>query len=778
MKLRTKTILFFGTFLFVIALAIFFYAKNYVGGIYQQQAINDVRIITEQSESAYLAFLGSLKVRVLDWTSDNTVRTISKAILNAPAGTSERARLAKEFTTYVNEKKMPFDKAIFLTDLLDKNGVVIASTRPERIGKDERSEEQAHHKVHDFDGTINSQFGEVFFGTIILNGDNYLGPTLNVAARLFDVSPDGNHKPIDAVLLVYYSNITAIANMLGSGASAYAGLPAVTGRKTSGALFEGYKTSDLYLVNNERYLVTHSRTVKDVYVAKQKVDTLPVRECLENGKEISEEYDNYQGVRVLGSSMCFQKEGIVVLMEVQKDEIFAPLTMLVRVTAIGGTLSLAFGILIIILFIRRPLARINDVVLVAKQVAQGDLDTQVEVGTNDELGYLATSFNAMIASVRNTQKELRAEKNKAEEEKKKDEALLAGLGEGMIATDNDGIIIKINNAAEKMLGLKSADVIGKKLVDAVEALDENNVEIPDEQRIINSALKGATSSTLKYQYKRKNDGYFPIALIWTPAILDGKVIGAIGVFRDITREKEIEKTRVDLLSLASHQLRTPLSGTKWLIETLKRGLHGPLTPGQAEYLDEIYKINERMTSLVHDMLDVLRMEGDSAQAKKESVSTKKLLSDVFETLHSTAESKQITVRIPESADFQIETDPVLLENILESVVANAINYSESGRDVVVSVEQKNTEFVFAVKDSGIGIPKDEQRQIFERFYRASNAKIFDTRGSGLGLYIATTLAKKIGATLSFESEVGKGSTFYVHIPYSVPGGLPENVARV
>ena len=157
---------------------------------------------------------------------------------------------------------------------------------------------------------------------------------------------------------------------------------------------------------------------------KQRVDTLPVRECLEHGKEISEEYDNYQGVRVLGASMCFQKEGIVVLVEIEKNEVYAPLTTLIRYTAIGGAVFLIFGILIIIIFIRRPLALINDIVMVAKRVTNGDLDTSVEVKTKDELGFLAESFNTMIGSVRNAEKELHASRSRAEEERIKVEALL------------------------------------------------------------------------------------------------------------------------------------------------------------------------------------------------------------------------------------------------------------------------------------------------------------------------------------------------------------------
>ncbi|OHA79539.1 MAG: hypothetical protein A2747_03825 [Candidatus Yonathbacteria bacterium RIFCSPHIGHO2_01_FULL_44_41] len=794
MKLRTKATLFFGAFLITIALGITLYAEYVVGNVFKKQATSNLRIVAEQSESAYLAFLGSMKVRVLDWTSDDMVRKITKGVLATSEGSPDRTRLAKEFTTYLNEKKMPFDKTIFLADLLDKNGIIIASTHPERIGKDERNEEAEHRKVHDFDRTINSKFGEVFFGTIILNGkDGNTDPTLNVTARLFDIDQSGEIKPLDAILLVYFSNVVEIADILGSGASIYAGLPSTTGRLTNAALIESYRTSELYLVNNEQFMVTPSRTIKDVSV-KQKVDTLPVHECLENGKEINGEYDNYQGVRVLGASMCFQREGVTLLVEIQKEEIFAPLRALVQSTVVVTVIAFALGFLIIDIFIRRHIARISDVVSIAKQVSKGKFNLSMKVHTEDELGYLASVFNVMIHSVYENQKYLQDSKHKAEEERAKDDALLASLGEGMIATDKSGNIIAINHIAETLLGLKATAAIGKKASDICEALDENGKEIHEEQRTfaVTTTVGVATISKIMH-YRRKNYGYFPVAITVTPVMLKGKAIGSIEIFRDITKEKEIEKTRGDLLSLASHQLRTPLSGTKWLIETLKRGLHGPLTAGQTEYLDEIYKINERMTGLVHDMLDVLRMESDGGQAKKENVSIKDLLATVFETLHGVAESKKIIIRLPDDGDYVVNTDRILLQNILESLLTNAINYSKPGREVAISIEQRlranrvaqdsdsrsesPDEIIFAVKDSGIGIPRDEQRQIFERFYRASNAKTFDTRGSGLGLYIAAMLAKKIGAHLSFESKEGVGSTFYVHLPLG-PDALPQNTTSV
>jgi len=777
MKLRTKFILFFGTFLFIIALSVSLYAQYIVGGIFKHQAVSNLRIIAEQSESAYLSFLGTMKVRVIDWTSDAALRDRAKAVMNSPIDSKERELAAKEFGKYVTEKKMPFDETIFITDLLDKDGIVIASSQHERIGKNEIKEETEHGKVHDIENTLNSKFGEAFFGTIVLDGDESTEPSLSVTVRLFEPMSGGVREPLDLVLLVYYSNVVEIANVLGSGTSIYAGMPTITGRLTHAALLEEYETSDLYLVNNDKYMVTPSRSVQDVKV-RQKVDTLPVRECLENGKEINEEYDNYLGVRVLGASMCFQNEGVVVLAEVEKKEIFEPLTNLIRYTTIVGTTAFALGIFIIILFLRRLLVRIYDIVAVAKKVEGGNLNASISSETKDELGYLSTSFNRMIESVRNTQKDLRASKHKVEEEKAKDEALLASLGEGMVATDKSGNIIAINRMAEKMLDWKSDEVLGKKVVDVWSMLDEHGNEVPLEQRPITIATMGTATVSNTSMYNKNDAGYFPVAITVNPVMLDGKVIGSIAIFRDITKEKELEKTRGDLLSLASHQLRTPLSGTKWLIETLKTGLHGPLTSGQTEYLNEIYKINERMTGLVHDMLGVLRMEGDTAKAKNDDVSIKTLIDTLSETFHGVAESKEMKVELPEKTDYTVNTDPLLLRNILESFISNAINYSNPGGIVIVNIEETDSELIFSVKDSGIGIPRSEQRQIFERFYRASNAKTFDTRGSGLGLYIAALLAKKIRARVSFDSEEGKGSTFYVYVPYHKTNSLPENGTSV
>jgi len=375
------------------------------------------------------------------------------------------------------------------------------------------------------------------------------------------------------------------------------------------------------------------------------------------------------------------------------------------------------------------------------------------------------SIQILITERKMAEERLRTYMREMEESKIKSEALLASLGEGMIATDNNGQITAMNQAAKRILGLDSRDAIGKKMTDVIIAVDENNFRTAAEQITIPPIAEGMPETqNNKMYFLRKSGSSIPVAVTATPVIIDGYNAGSVVIFRDITAENEVEKTRRDLLSLASHQLRTPLSGTKWLIETLKRRIHGPLTKNQEEYLGELYKINERMTTLVHDMLGVLRMEGDISKSKKEEVSIHTIIGVILETLGATAKNKGIAIRMEKSDESSLFTDPLLLRSILENLISNAINYSPSGSEVLISVTRDNNDMVFGIKDNGIGIPRDEQRQIFERFYRASNAKTYDTHGTGLGLYVSNTLAKKIGARISFESEKDKGSTFFLSVP--------------
>lgn len=376
--------------------------------------------------------------------------------------------------------------------------------------------------------------------------------------------------------------------------------------------------------------------------------------------------------------------------------------------------------------------------------------------------------DAKIAA-RNVLEDLQTEKEELARAKVKDDALLESIGEGVIATDNNGKIILMNPAAETMLGWKLDEAVGKLLAEIVPAEDTEGKRIPGEARPLSVALTTSDAVTTvhpDHYYVRKNGTRFPVAVTVTPIRLDGKTVGAIEVFHDVSAEKELEKMRTSFLQIASHQLRTPLSGTKWLIETLQRKIHGTLTVGQEEYLAELYNVNERMIRLVQDMLSFLRLESGDMQVKKEPVSVASFYGEMVIMLGSAAKNAGIvlTDATKDYVAVTVETDTQMLRTILESLVSNAIAYSKSGDEVVLGAKEEADSAIFFVKDTGIGIPKEEQRRVFEKFYRASNAKLVRPSGTGLGLAITVMFAEKIGGKVWFESEEGKGSTFYLRIP--------------
>lgn len=373
--------------------------------------------------------------------------------------------------------------------------------------------------------------------------------------------------------------------------------------------------------------------------------------------------------------------------------------------------------------------------------------------------------NAKKAAL-NVLEDLEEERRRLAHINARDEALLESIGEGVVAIEQDGVVIVMNRAAEDLLGYNSSELMGKSYVDEVVLEDAEGHTIRSMLRPISIALTGKASTTINCHYVRKDGTKFPVAETTTPVFLDGEPMGAIVVFRDITHEKELEKLRTDFLALASHQLRTPLSGTKWLVETLQRGIIGALNPKQKEYIDRLYQINERMIGLVADMLNVLMLESGIAVMKKQEISAEKIFDELFLMMEPASRNRKVRLvnAFKDHKAVYVQSDPQALRSILESLVSNAINYSAEGNEVIVNATEEPSAVVFSVSDTGIGIPKEEQKKIFERFYRSSNAKEFKTEGTGLGLYTAFLLAQKIGGQVYFESEENKGTTFSLRIP--------------
>lgn len=359
-----------------------------------------------------------------------------------------------------------------------------------------------------------------------------------------------------------------------------------------------------------------------------------------------------------------------------------------------------------------------------------------------------------------------------------DEAILASIGDGLVVVDKEGKITYVNQSFEKMLGWSSKEVLGKRIVAVVPREDEKGEVVPFNERILNKVLRGeviVTDLTNPFYYIRKDQTRFPSSNIITPIILDGEIIGVVETFRDITKEKEIDKAKTEFVSLASHQLRTPLSTINWYTEMLLTGDVGKLNAEQEKYLNEVYRGNQRMVGLVNALLSVSRMDLGTFIFEPEPTDIPLLVRSVLDEQTPHSIQKGITVFPTFGTNIPlIQVDPKLLRMVVQNLLSNAIKYTPEKGKIEISLTLTNQKkcLLFTISDTGYGIPKNQQHKIFKKLFRADNVREKDTEGTGLGLYIAKAIIDNSGGKIWFESpasnyiegEENVGTTFYVELP--------------
>lgn len=244
----------------------------------------------------------------------------------------------------------------------------------------------------------------------------------------------------------------------------------------------------------------------------------------------------------------------------------------------------------------------------------------------------------------------------------------------------------------------------------------------------------------------------------------------IGILADAfkkmrTKLRDVDTAKNEFISLASHQLRTPLTTIKWMIEMLVNGDMGNVTKEQKEGLENISVSNERMIALVNSLLSISKLSTGRLVIKKIAVFPREIIDGVIGDLRKKINEKELKVSVGlEGSAVKINTDPQLLRVIFENLIGNAVRYAPTGSMISITLRSKEGRLVSEIKDTGRGIPKNEQRRIFEKFFRASNISKIDTAGTGLGLYLTKSIVELLGGAIWFESEEGKGATFYVSLP--------------
>jgi PAS domain S-box-containing protein len=413
-----------------------------------------------------------------------------------------------------------------------------------------------------------------------------------------------------------------------------------------------------------------------------------------------------------------------------------------------------------------------------------NFSSRINIKTGDEFESIAQTFNHMAKELQNLYQNLDKkvkEKTKGlamrmkeiEESKAKDEAVLAGIGEGLIVTDHSGKIIIVNSSAEKILGIPKEKMINRRCMD-ISVEDEKGNVINSEKRPIHLAMITGKNITGVYYFAKSKEKKIPIAVTAAPITFRKHNIGAVMIFKDITKDREIDIAKTEFVSLASHQLRTPLSSINWQVETLLDGDAGKMTRVQQKYLKKVSMSTKRMVELVNALLNVSRIETGTFVIDAKLVRLEKILGSVLGELTHKISGKEITViKNIDKVLPPIKADPNLIRIIFQNLLTNAIKYTPSGGKVQIKIHLEKSKgssrsglVAISVSDNGYGIPQNQQDKIFTKLFRADNIKSKVTEGNGLGLYIVKSIVDVSGGRIEFHSKVGKGTIFKVVFPLS------------
>lgn len=465
----------------------------------------------------------------------------------------------------------------------------------------------------------------------------------------------------------------------------------------------------------------------------------------------------------------------------------------------GSIILLSELLILAILYwlISKGLKPLKDLEKMAKNISDGNLEIKNNIKSGDEIEDLGLSFSKMAQKLKDYYSELEKnvlertkelnEKNEylnntklatlnilddIQEEKNKTVLLAKDLEKFKLALDNasdhvvitdaDGIVLYGNKGVERITGYTLEEALGKKAGTLWKApMPEEYYKklwqtIKIEKRTFDGEIKN----------RRKNGELYDAKVTISPIINDQKEIEFfVAIERDITHEKMVDQAKTEFVSLASHQLRTPLSSVNWYAEMLLAGDGGKLSSEQETFVKEIYTGNQRMVDLVNSLLNVSRLELGTFAVEPEPTDVVAMVKDVLKEMQPTVLQKNLKTNFEYSQDIPIiQADPKLFRIVFQNLLSNAVKYTPENGSVSLKLNKDKKNLLVEVSDTGYGIPKQDQSRIFQKLFRAENVREKDTEGTGLGLYIIKSIIDHAGGKITFKSIQDKGTTFYLEIP--------------
>lgn len=453
-----------------------------------------------------------------------------------------------------------------------------------------------------------------------------------------------------------------------------------------------------------------------------------VRQAVENGYGKSSRYSETLTEKSLYSAKKLS-DGSVLRLSVSQYSVLTLFLGMLRPVLIIALLAVVLALLLAYRLSKNIVTPLNKL----------NLDSPLSNKVYEELSPLLKRMDAQQRQLKHQSEEL---KRKREEF----ETATENMSEGLIILNEKGVILSINRAAAKMLGL-SEDSVGKDIFS-----EKTSVNLKEPTQI---ALSGKN----KEEVFALRDGN--CQLLANPVSTDGKVTGAALLVLDVTEKERAEQMRREFTANVSHELKTPLQTISGYAELLANGMVAD--KDKTAFSEKIYAEAQRMIRLIEDIIKLSNLDEGAAELTRETVDLYATAENTVRSLLPAAKKANVTLSL-NGENAEIYGIPQLLTAVVYNLCDNAIKYNKDGGTVFVNVKNNAENIILSVRDTGIGIPKEQQERIFERFYRVDKSHSKEVGGTGLGLSIVKHAAKLHDAKITLESEVGKGTEITVIFP--------------
>jgi PAS domain S-box-containing protein len=405
----------------------------------------------------------------------------------------------------------------------------------------------------------------------------------------------------------------------------------------------------------------------------------------------------------------------------------------------------------------------------------------------DEIGELQRAFVRMARTIGQREAMLRAQNEALGALNQRSEAVLNATNDGIALLDRAGAFSVVNQRFADLFGIEADVLLDQTFAQAAPLLlsrfknraavrerMERLIRDPDATEDDTFEVVEPTPRTLRlYTAPVRGDAH---------AEGNAELMGRIFVFRDVTRETMVDRMKTEFVSTVSHELRTPLTAIKGYVDLMVGGQTGPLNEVQTEFLTMVQASTRRLTSLINDILDISRVEAGRMDMRHESVDYVELVQQVVRMMSREAEERNIDLRVEIAGEGASSVHPVLgdadrITQVLVNFLSNGIKYTPVGGHVTIRIESEDNFVTTCVEDDGIGISPQDQRRLFQKFFRADNSTTRETGGTGLGLAITKAILEKLNGSVWVESEVGKGSKFWFTLPTVSTSSEPEDAQQ-